>query len=122
MAAAGVVFKSPASVVQGMEMLGKTQMSSGSAGSGAGQSGDGQEKHMTGANKWTERLGFQYISALQDTFFLRPEVSQVYSITWDATRLSKKDTLLGITYNDDLEKAGLCPLQAGFFYVCVCGS
>ena len=71
-----MVFKSPASVVQGMEMLGKTQMSSGSAGSGAGQSGDGQEKHMTGANKWTERLGFQYISALQDTFSSDPRFLQ----------------------------------------------
>ena len=105
LAAAGAVFKSPASVVHAMSLL-STQNSSGASSSAAGS-----EKLMTGANKWTERAGFQYLGALQEAFFLRPEVPPVYSLTWDATRLSKKDTLLGIIYNDSLEKAGLAPLQ-----------
>ena len=62
LAAAGAVFKSPASVVQAMDKL-STQNSSGAASSAAGS-----EKLVTGANTWTERGGFQYLGALQETF------------------------------------------------------
>mgnify|MGYP000208374926 CR=1 FL=1 len=41
----------------------------------------------------------------------------IYSISWDATRLSKRDTLIATLYNAMLDKAIWCSPQVGFFVV-----
>ena len=97
-AAKGEIFKSCRAVLRGMEMLGK-----GNAGSDADALGKGS------ANKWMEPLAFQYLHCLRDVFYYQNILWPVFSISRDATRLSKKDTLFAAIYNHWLRKAAWCP-------------
>ena len=98
MAAQGHVFHSGAAVVAGMELLGKRFMACAKTG-----------------NKWSEPLAFQYLHTLPDTFRIRLDGVPIYSLSWDATRLSHLDVLATTSYNPGLDLAGWCPPQAQCF-------
>ena len=67
------------------------------------------ENVMTG-NKWIQDLVWQYIHKLQRTFKMGA-CEMVYSLSWDATRMSKRDTLVCCIYNADLDIAAWAPPQ-----------
>ena len=94
-AAAGKVYHSPAAVIQGMDLLGKKFIAS----------------FKTG-NRWTEPLAFRYLHVMQETFAFEKAEVPIYSLSWDATRLSWLDTLATALYNPGLCLAGWCPPQA----------
>ena len=102
-AARGDIFKSGRSVMRGMSILGKC---------GTFAYSDHSQKN---ANKWTEPLAFQYLHKLQEVFHHAKLTIPVLSFAWDATRLSKKDTLVTTIYNRELDCAGWCPPQVGMF-------
>ena len=95
LAAAGKVFHSPGAVIKGMELLGKTFIAS-----------------IKTGNKWTEPLAFRYLHQLQETFIFEKAEVPIYSLSWDATRLSSLDALATAIYNPGLCLAGWCPPQA----------
>ena len=95
LAAAGKVFHPPAAVIKGMELLGKQFIASVKAGNG-----------------WTEPLAFRYLHQLRETFLLEKAEVPIYSLSWDATRLSSLDILAPSIYNPGLGLAGWCPPQA----------
>jgi hypothetical protein len=68
------------------------------------------------ANKWVAKLAWQYLHNAQAIMKLGLS-EPIYSISWDATRLSKRDTLIATLYNSMLDKAIWCPPQVGFFVV-----
>ena len=63
-----------------------------------------------GGNNWISGLSLQYLHKLQCTFKF-DTCEPVYSLSWDATRLSKRDTLVCRIYNADLDMAGWVPPQ-----------
>lgn len=67
------------------------------------------------ANKWVAGMGWQYLNKLQRTFKLG--LSQpIYGITWDASRMSKRDAMIGSVSNSDLDIAGWCIPQVTMSY------
>ena len=73
--------------------------------------GDSEEVRMVSSNRWVGKLAWQYLHNAQKIMkfgFSEP----VYGFAWDATRLSKRDTLIGCLWNGDLLKAVWCPQQA----------
>ena len=97
LAAENRVFHSGAAVAEGMELLGKKFM----------------ECARTG-NKWSEPLAFQYLHTLQETFRFMLDRVPIFSLAWDATRLSHMDVLATTIYSPLLNLAGWCPPQAVF--------
>ena len=97
MAAQGEIFKSCRAVLRGMEMLSQSIA-------------DGQGN----ANKWMEPLAFQLLRRMRQVFYHEKILWPVFSVSWDATRLSKKDTLFAAIYNHWLKKAGWCPPMVAF--------
>ena len=80
--------------------------------------GDSAGVRMVSSNRWVSKLGRQYLhnaQALMKLGLTQP----VYGIAWDATRLSKRDTLIGCLWNGDIMKGVWCPQQAFFFIVIV---
>ena len=65
------------------------------------------------ANKWVAKLAWQYLHNAQAIIKLGLS-EPIYSISWDATRLSKRDTLIATLYNAMLDKAIWCPPQVVF--------
>ena len=95
-AAKGSVFKSPAGVVRGMSELGYVNQVGGSS---------------SGANKWIFPLAYQYLHKLKKVFLFETLEVPVISLAWDATRLSKLDTLATTIYSSGLRLAAWCPPQ-----------
>ena len=87
-ASKGEVYKSGQSVVTGMELLGKHWYGSAKT-----------------ANKWIEPLGFQYSHRTQEIFRCTTIEVPIYSLAWDATRLSSYDALATTMYNPGVELA-----------------
>ena len=67
-------------------------------------------KNVRSGNNWISGLSLQYLHKLQCTFKF-DTCEPVYSLSWDATRLSKRDTLVCTIYNADLDMAGWVPPQ-----------
>ena len=67
-------------------------------------------KNVRSGNNWISGLSLQYLHKLQCTFKFET-CEPVYSLSWDATRLSKRDTLVCTIYNADLDLAGWVPPQ-----------
>ena len=97
-AAKGDVFKSGRAIVRGMGILNTTPSY--------------LLTHGRAANKWTEPLAFQYLHRLQQVFHLDALLCPIISLAWDATRISRLDTLCATIYNHELRLAGWCPPQA----------
>ena len=95
LAAAGDIFKSGRAVLRAMGII-----SGGSMASGVDD---------TSANKWLSPLCFQYLHCLQPSFYFRLCLDIIFSVAWDATRLSHKDTLMAAIYNHSLQKAAWMP-------------
>ena len=93
----GDTFRSNRAVVRGLKILGGNKDMGGIA-----------EK---GTNRWTIPYVFQYIHCLQTTFKFEDVPAPVFSLAWDATRLSKLDVLICTIYNAALNLAGWCPPQ-----------
>ena len=73
-------------------------------------------KHWYGsaktANTWIEPLGFQYLHRTQEIFRFTTIEVPIYSLAWDATRLSSYDALATTMYNPGVELAVWPPPQA----------
>ena len=67
------------------------------------------------ANKWIEPLAYQCLHRLQEVFHHRRCPDHIFSIAWDAIRLSPRDTLMAAIYNHSLKLAGWCPPHAFLF-------
>ena len=109
MASHGAAFKSGQGVVKGMLALGRVWRGSAKA-----------------ANKWINPLALQYLRRVQDIFFFEKITIPVYSVAWDATRLSSYDALASTLYNVGLDLAAWMPPQAAHrqakpFTTCCCG-
>ena len=106
MASRAVVFKSGQSVVKGMNLVGKKLLASAKS-----------------ANRWVCPLAFQYLHRLQVAFDFNKALVPIFSVAWDATRLSKMDVLATTIYNPHLRVAAWCPPQVicdlDFGYVAV---
>ena len=94
MASRGEVFKSCNAVMKGMALLGK-------------RFGLGTK----GANKWVDPLCFQYLHAVQELFHFQRVLVPVFSVGWDATRMSKTEMLAATIFNLWVNKAAWCPPQ-----------
>ena len=94
--ASGDVFRSGRQVLRGMKLLGY----------------DGQAENEKSANKWVHPWVFQYMYRLQEVFHYMSVAFPVFSIAWDATRLSKLDIMASTIYNHALQLAAWCPPQA----------
>ena len=101
LAARSKVFHSGAAVIEGMELLGKKFMRCAKTG-----------------NKWSEPLAFQYLHTLQETFRIEQGGVPIFSLSWDATRLSHMDVLATAIYNPFLDLAAWCPPQASLVILC----
>ena len=101
LAAEGKVFHSGAAVIKGIELLGKKFMVNAKTG-----------------NKWSEPLAFQYLHCMQETFSFARAGVPIYSVAWDATRLSMMDVLATTIYNPGLNLAGWCAPQVLISFLC----
>ena len=106
LAARGKIFKSCSAVLRGMDMLGR--------GNAVSAGGDAKPRGNGSANRWVDPLAFQYLHCLRHVFYYKNIMWPVFSISWGATRLSKKDTLFAATYNHGLRKAAWCPPMVFF--------
>ena len=88
LASKGDIFKSPAAVVSGLNLLGKHWWGS-----------------AKGTNRFLEPFGFQYLHRTQVVFKFQTIQVPVYSVGWDASRLSGHDFLATTIYNPGLELA-----------------
>ena len=100
MASRGQVFHSPAAVIKGMNLLGKKFMASAKP-----------------ANKWIDPLASKYLHRLQEVFRFSDARVPIYSVAWDATRLSTMDALATTIYNPALRVAEWCPPQANITFL-----
>ena len=98
--AKGKSFKSPHAVLQGRQTL---------------KGGKFVKKHRN-ANKWIHPYAYKYLSRLREVFKCGGK-APVISIAWDATRLSRKDTLVATIYHSEKRQAGWCPPMVP---TCVC--
>ena len=109
MASQGAAFKSGQAVVKGMLALGRVWLGSAKA-----------------ANKWINPLALQYLGRVQEIFYFKKIRIPVFSVAWDATRLSSYDALASTIYNAALDLAAWMPPQAAHrqakpFTTCCCG-
>ena len=95
LSASGGVFKSGRSVLTGARLLGR----------------DIGAEHANTANRWVWPYMLQYMHALLTAFHCRNVLIPIYSIAWDATRLSKLEVMASAVYNHGLKLAGWCPPQ-----------
>ena len=112
LAAKGDVYKSGQGVLKGLKLMGM----------------GGRGKSTGTGNKWVEPRSMQYLHKLREVFWLTRVNVPVYSIAWDATRLSGLDTLCSAIYLPICRLAGWCPPQAELFVItlpnhdkCCCG-
>ena len=68
------------------------------------------------ANKWVSVLSRQYLHLIE-TAMTFGVTEPIYSISWDASRLSKRDTRIATLYNSELDLPVWCPPQVCF---CLC--
>ena len=100
LAAAGDIFKSGRAVLRAMGII-----SGGSMASGVDDAS---------ANKWLSPLCFQYLHCLQESFDFRVCLDNIFSVAWDATRLSHKVTLMAAIYDHSLQNAAWMPPMVQF--------
>ena len=63
------------------------------------------------ANKWIQPYMYQYMHRLVTTFLATRLKFPVFSVAWDATRLSKLEIMASALYNHELGLAGWMPPQ-----------
>ena len=100
----GDIFHSCRAVVRGLKILTK--------------GGEDYGISDKSANKWTVPYIYQYVRHLQIVFVFSSNLVPVYSISWDATRLSKLDVLVSTVYDCGKQVAAWCPPQV--FSSCCC--
>ena len=103
LAARGKVFRSGSAVLKGMSVL--------DSGLDPGVDVD-QEKV---ANKWVGALSYQYLHKLKSIFMFSRLRIPIISLSWDASRVSRMETLVSTIYNAGLDLAAWLPPQALVF-------
>ena len=87
LAAAGDVFKSGHGVLRGRKLMGVLQRHK-----------DVGEHSAKSGNKWIAPHTMKYLGMTRDVFALSAAKEPVYSVAWDATRLSGLETLCATMY------------------------
>ena len=102
MAAGGKVFKSCSAVIKGMKLLKSVKAMS-----------DKDTSHS--ANKWIVPYAYKYLNATRNVFKMDGVEVPIYHLSWDATTMSRKDSLITAIYHPSLELAAWCPPQVTQF-------